>query len=118
VLCLEVCASTFHACLYIYRTTSSVSLKVVATLCIPSQSHVLQSLLGGDLAIVLDVDVLVGGQSVDLVFGERGTITAIVSSSQHSVIRTDNIREALDELELVLDLAALVGALLLGAVVC
>lgn len=29
------------------------------------------SLLGGDLAIVLDVDVLVGGQGVDLVFGER-----------------------------------------------
>lgn len=30
------------------------------------------SLLGGDLAVVLDVDVLVGGERVDLVLGERG----------------------------------------------
>jgi hypothetical protein len=29
-----------------------------------------------------------------------------------------DIRETLDELELVLDLAALIGALLLGALVC
>jgi hypothetical protein len=30
------------------------------------------SLLSGDFAVVLDVDVLVGGERVDLVFGERG----------------------------------------------
>ena len=30
------------------------------------------SSLGGDLAVVLDVDVLVGGERVDLVLGERG----------------------------------------------
>lgn len=30
------------------------------------------SLLGSDLAVVLNVDVLVGGERVDLVLGERG----------------------------------------------
>jgi len=76
---LEVFASMFHACLYIYRATLSVSLKVIANTSILSRSQVLHLLLGGDLAIVLDVDVLVGGQSVDLVIGERGTVTAIIS---------------------------------------
>ena len=56
--------------LYIYRSASSVSLKVVTTMFAASRSHVLQLLLGGDLAVVLDVDAFVGGQSVDLVFGE------------------------------------------------
>jgi hypothetical protein len=56
--------------LYLYRATSSVSLKVVVTLSRLCSSYIPHLLLGGDLAVVLDVDVLVGGQSVDLVFGE------------------------------------------------
>jgi hypothetical protein len=56
--------------LYLYRATSSVSLKVVTTFSVPPSSYISHLLLGSDLAVVLDVDVLVGGQSVDLVFGE------------------------------------------------
>ena len=40
-----------------------------------SRSHVLQLLLGGDLAVVLDADVLVRGESVNLILGEGGTVT-------------------------------------------
>ena len=76
VPCLSLC---------IYHATSSVSLKVVTTLFVPSRSHVLQLLLGGDLAVVLDVDVLVGGQSVDLVFGERGTVFVSLRSIDDQV---------------------------------
>lgn len=87
-------------------------------------SHALRlvdPLLGGDLAVVLDVDVLVGRKCVDLVFGERGagqTVSLTVLGNVTLRAYGLNIREALDELELVLDLAALVGALLLGSVVC
>lgn len=66
---------------------------------------------------MLDIDVLVGGQSVDLVFGERGAVAVSVCSRMISILK-GSVRETLDELELVLDLAALVGALLLSAVVC
>lgn len=48
-------------------------IKVVISLSSSSDLSVSCYLLGVDGAIVLDVDVLVGGQSVDLVFGERGT---------------------------------------------
>ena len=58
---------------------------------------------------------------MDLVFGERGTNEvsrrALDNIDRASKVLED-IRETLDELELVLDLAALVGALLLSAVVC
>lgn len=76
----------------------------------------MQLLLGLNLAVVLDADVLVGGQSVNLVFRERGTVVV----SLRAAFDGDDgvIREALDELELVLDLAALVGDLLLSAVPC
>jgi hypothetical protein len=77
----------------------------------------LRLLLGLDLAVVLDADVLVGGQGVDLVVGERGTTIVSLDSTESIRFRVD-IRETLDKLELVLDLAALVGDLLLGAVPC
>ena len=46
-----------------------------------SRSHVLQLLLGGDLAVVLDADVLVVGESVDLVLRERGTVAVSLGST-------------------------------------
>jgi hypothetical protein len=47
------------------------------------------SLLGGDLAVVLDVDVLVGGEGVDLVVGERGAeyVSVIMIKEIHRFAR-------------------------------
>jgi hypothetical protein len=77
-------------------------------------------LLGGDLAVVLDVDVLVGGERVDLVLGERGAGLCVreMILERWEFGRRRDVREAGYELELVLDLAALVGAVLLGSGVC
>ena len=47
------------------------------------RSTTLHLLLSLDLAVVLDVDVLVGGESVDLVFREGGTGTLVRLRSTH-----------------------------------
>ena len=53
---------------------------------------------------------------MNLVFRERGTVVVSLRSIYiDGIFRMNDIRETLDELELVLDLAALVGDLLLGA---
>ena len=54
---------------------------------------------------------------MDLVFGERGAVAVSPRSRMVSIV-VESIRETLDELELVLDLAALLGALLLSAAIC
>lgn len=74
------------------------------------------ALLGSDLSVVLNVDMVVGREGVDLVFRELGTVVCqlMCMQSQEGSCRRD-IREALDQLELGGNLAALLGDLLLGA---
>jgi hypothetical protein len=64
-------------CMFIYRATSSVSSIIRNMMYSLSLSPhrltlLMASLLGGDLAVVLDIDVLVGGEGVDFVVRERG----------------------------------------------
>ena len=65
-------------CMFIYRaTTSSVSsiirnIMYSLSLSPHGLTLLIAPLLGGDLAVVLDIDVLVGGEGVDFVVGERG----------------------------------------------
>jgi hypothetical protein len=67
---LRICTST-HAlsislpCYFVGVIKSSLLLRPATF-----SSYILRLLLGSDLAVVLDVDVLVRGQSVDLVLGE------------------------------------------------
>lgn len=68
--------STVHAFKFVYRSTlimSSMSLCSSLLSALLGSALNMLALLGGDLAVVLDVDVVVGRQGVNLVFGEGGT---------------------------------------------
>jgi hypothetical protein len=80
--------------MFIYRATRSVSSithNMMYPLPLPSHrlTLLITPLLGGDLAVVLDVDVLVGGEGVDLVVGERGAeyVSVIMIKEIHRFAR-------------------------------
>ena len=110
MLCINVpCLS-----LYIYRDASSVSLKVVTTLFNPSSIPMSCSsywvvTLPSFSTLMCSLEERVWTLSS----GKEALLLLVWI--QHSVLLDGVIRETLDELELVLDLAALVGDLLLRA---
>ena len=74
---------------------------------IPSSTY---CLLGLDLAILLDVDVVVGLEDAHLVFWELYPGTC----QRRRVIETNNLREAFDEGKLMLDLTTIRLSLVLS----
>ena len=83
--------------------------------------YVLQSflhrrcLLGSDLGVLLDGDLVVGLEGGDEVVGELSAVQASAyGHGEKYDICNENVREALDQLELVCDLAALGLDILLG----
>ena len=73
-------------------------------------------LLGSDLGVLLDGDLVVGLKGGDEVVGELSAVQASAyGHEERHGAGSRNIREALDQLELVCDLAALGLDILLGA---
>jgi hypothetical protein len=117
VLRENICINVPCLSLYIYRDASSVSLK--------SRYNSVQPIL--DPMSCSSYWVLTSPSFSTLICSLEDRVWTLSSGKealllsvcvQYSILMDGVIREALDELELVLDLAALVGDLLLSAVTC